>query len=164
MIQGLGPTLMWVAHESESSFPMFRVSTSQIRSPLDQLAIYYNGNMVISGSLTQNSDRSMKKDIAPVAPREILAELEALPISTWRYRDDPNVRHLGPMAQDFHAAFGLGSTPTGIDAVDADGVSLAAIQGLAALVRELQARVRTLDAAVESAKSPHSSCRCPSRK
>jgi hypothetical protein len=40
------------------------------------------------------------------------------------------VRHLGPVAQDFRAAFGLGRNDTTITTVDADGVALAAIQGL----------------------------------
>ena len=34
------------------------------------------------------------------------------------------------MAQDFHAAFGLGTDDKHIATVDADGVALAAIQGL----------------------------------
>ena len=37
---------------------------------------------------------------------------------------------MGPMAQDFHAAFGLGANDVTIATVDADGVALAAIQGL----------------------------------
>ncbi|MEO8740656.1 MAG: hypothetical protein ABI537_13275, partial [Casimicrobiaceae bacterium] len=47
----------------------------------------------------------------------------------WKSQDD-SIRHMGPMAQDFRAAFGLGETDTGISTVDADGVALAAIQGL----------------------------------
>jgi len=34
------------------------------------------------------------------------------------------------MARDFHAAFGLGESEKRINTVDADGVALAAIQGL----------------------------------
>ncbi len=39
---------------------------------------------------------------------DILAAAALLPVSTWSYRGEENVRHLGPMAQDWHAAFGLG--------------------------------------------------------
>ncbi len=39
------------------------------------------------------------------------------------------MRHLGPTAEDFYAAFGLGSD-AGIGTVDADGVALATIQAL----------------------------------
>ena len=39
-------------------------------------------------------------------------------------------RHMGPMAQDFYSASGLGGSGTTITSVDPDGVALAAIQGL----------------------------------
>ena len=54
-----------------------------------------------------------------------------MPVNTWQYRDEAeSVRHLGPVAQDFHDAFGLGSSEKVIATVDADGVALAALQGL----------------------------------
>ena len=54
-----------------------------------------------------------------------------MPISTWNYKaQTDSVRHMGPMAQDFHAAFGLGVSDKLIDTIDPDGVALAAIQGL----------------------------------
>ena len=77
------------------------------------------------------SDRDGKKGVASVDPEDVLRKLAAMPISTWQWNAEPgSVRHMGPMAQDFHAAFGLGTTPKGIATVDADGVALAAIQGL----------------------------------
>ena len=55
----------------------------------------------------------------------------ALPISTWRWKAEvPQSLHMGPMAQDFRAAFGLGDDEKRIVTVDADDVALAAIQGL----------------------------------
>jgi hypothetical protein len=63
--------------------------------------------------------------------REILDKVAALPMALWNYKaQDKSVRHLGPMAQDFHAAFGLGEGDRTLTTVDADGVALAAIQGL----------------------------------
>jgi Skp family chaperone for outer membrane proteins len=63
--------------------------------------------------------------------REILDKVAALPMSSWNYKaQGTGVRHLGPTAQDFHAAFGLGESERAIATVDADGVALAAIQGL----------------------------------
>jgi hypothetical protein len=60
-----------------------------------------------------------------------LEKVVALPIQSWGYKSDPDKRHIGPVAQDFHAAFGLnGADDTTIATVDADGVALAAIQGL----------------------------------
>jgi hypothetical protein len=66
-----------------------------------------------------------------------------LPIATWNYTgQDPSIRHIGPTAQDFHTAFGLGEDNQHISTVDADGVSLAAIQGLYQLVQAQDAQLR----------------------
>ena len=84
-----------------------------------------------SGSWSTLSDRIAKSNIVAVDPHIILAQLMNVPMSTWSYRtEDPSVRHLGPMAQDFRA-FGLGDDARYISTVDANGVALAAIQGLA---------------------------------
>ena len=69
--------------------------------------------------------------------REILNKLAAMPIGTWVYRHDPLRRYIGPTSQDFMAAFHLGNYDKGINTLDADGVTFAAIQGL---VEELKDR------------------------
>ena len=72
--------------------------------------------------------------------RDVLERVVGLPIQTWNYKPQPDaIRHMGPAAQDFHAAFGLGDTDTHIAVVDADGVALAAIQGLNQKVEEQRA-------------------------
>ena len=77
------------------------------------------------------SDRNAKEAFEPVNPGDILEKVAALPLSTWKYKtQDAGVRHIGPMAQDFKAAFAVGESDIGITSVDADGVALAAIQGL----------------------------------
>jgi len=87
------------------------------------------------------SDRSAKTAVQPIDGREVLKKVTALPLNTWQYKtQDPKYRHMGPMAQDFYAAFRLGESDKGIDTVDADGVALAAIQGLNALVMEKEAK------------------------
>jgi hypothetical protein len=94
----------------------------------------HSGNRGIAGTLSQGSDRAIKQDFAAVNPREILDQVVALPVRSWAYIHDASQRLLGPAAQDFHAAFGLGADDTSIATVDADGVALAAIQGLHAKV------------------------------
>ena len=90
-----------------------------------------------SDSLCPISDRNKKENFAAVDPHEVLAKVAALPITSWNYTfEDDRVRHIGPMAQDFQAAFGVGSTDKAIFQVDADGVVLASVQ---ALHRELEA-------------------------
>jgi trimeric autotransporter adhesin len=63
------------------------------------------------GRRHRGSDRNLKRDVEPIDDQAVLESVARMPISTWSYRtDDPSVRHLGPMAQDCHSAFGLGST------------------------------------------------------
>ncbi len=95
------------------------------------------GTRTFIGSNNNNlsSDRSLKREFAQVDTREVLARVAELPVSTWSYTfDSPSVRHMGPMAQDFAAGFGLGDDDRSIHMVDAAGVAIAAIQGLHELV------------------------------
>jgi len=100
-----------------------------------------------SGTWTDLSDRNLKDNFTPVDALDVLARLAEIPIATWNYKtQDDSIRHMGPAAQDFSAAFGLGDSDTGISTVDADGVALAAIQGLYSLVQEQDARIQALEA------------------
>ena len=93
------------------------------------------------------SDRNLKENIAPIDPQAVLAQIVSVPVSTWNYKSgDPAVRHMGPMAQDFYAAFGLGKDERHISTIDADGVALAAIQGLHGRAQEQAARIEALEA------------------
>jgi len=113
-----------------------------------------------SGSWSSLSDRNLKANLMAVDGHAILERLASLPISTWNYKTQADsVRHLGPMAQDFRAAFGLGEDEKHISNVDSEGVALAAIQALyqekQQEVSELQDRLTQLEkrlAALESSK------------
>ena len=87
---------------------------------------------------TCTSDRNVKRNLRPVNGEAVLAKVVAMPVYHWQPKDGPNrdVEHLGPMAQDFMAAFGLGESDKAIGFQDADGVALAAIQGLHQLMQQ----------------------------
>jgi len=95
-------------------------------------------------ALNQTSDRNLKQAFAPVNPAEILAKVAALPVSEWSYQADQATRHIGPMAQDFHTAFQVGTDDRHIATVDEGGVALAAIQGLNQRVNEKDEQIRQL--------------------
>ena len=81
----------------------------------------------------------------PVEPKQILEKLAAVPVATWNYKaEDKSIRHMGPMAQDFYGAFGVGEDDTHITTVDADGVALGAIQGLNQIVKEQATEIEDL--------------------
>lgn len=108
---------------------------------------YGNGNLLIGGTLIQTSDATVKENVVPVDPESILSGVAGLPMATWQYIDDEaGSVHLGPMAQDFHAAFGLGMNATTIASVDADGVALASVQALHARSEADRARIAELEA------------------
>ena len=95
-------------------------------------------------SLTQTSDRNAKQGFMPVNARSVLDKVAALPISEWKFKTDPATPHLGPMAQDFYAAFGLGEDDRHINTMDEEGVALAAIQGLNQRLNEKEGEIQTL--------------------
>ena len=113
-----------------------------------------NGNWFAKGkvnaqTLVTLSDRNAKENFQPVSPREVLDKVAALPVSRWNYKQDKNSEHLGPMAQDFYAAFSLGEDDRHIATVDEGGVALAAIQGLN---QKLESSVKEKDAEIASLK------------
>jgi hypothetical protein len=92
------------------------------------------------------SDRNVKRDIRPVDEQAVLRSVARMPISSWSYTaDDPSVRHVGPMAQDFYQAFGLGQTDRAYDPIDAHGVTLAAIKALYQQVQDQRTRIDRLE-------------------
>ncbi|MGE5257526.1 MAG: tail fiber domain-containing protein [Hyphomicrobiales bacterium] len=109
-----------------------------------------------SGAWESLSDRRAKKDFTPVDSQEILKKVAELPLTSWSYLAQPSsIRHMGPTSQEFKAAFGLGEDERFISTADADGVALAAIQGLYRHIcdveRQLAAneeRMRTMEALI----------------
>lgn len=103
------------------------------------------GADTLGARLSQSSD-----DVQPVPVSvngyEVLEKLAALPISTWNYKwDPPSVRHLGPMAQDFKATFGLGDDDRTINMVDANGVVMVAVQALHRRLAAIEERLTALE-------------------
>ncbi len=83
------------------------------------------------GVWTNNSDRSRKENIRSLSNKKMLEKLAQLDITEWNYKvEGENIKHIGPMAQDFYELFGLGKDNKSISTIDASGVALAAIKEL----------------------------------
>ena len=109
-----------------------------------------NGNLIISGTLFQSSDRDKKENFQPVNADEVLDKIAKLPISTWNYKsDDDSIRHLGPVAQDFRSAFDLGQDDKTIAPVDTIGASLVAIQALNKQLKSKDDRIASLESELD---------------
>jgi hypothetical protein len=92
-----------------------------------------------------SSDRNLKSNIRPIESRSVLEGVVHMPISQWSMKaDTARNNHIGPMAQDFYAAFGLGDNDKYIAQGDAQGVALASIQGLYQLVQEKDEQMRDI--------------------
>ncbi|HYI40655.1 MAG TPA: tail fiber domain-containing protein [Allosphingosinicella sp.] len=113
-----------------------------------------------SGVFNCTSSRATKMNFASVSGTDVLAKVRAMPISTWNYiSEGDKVRHLGPMAEDFHAAFGLGVSDKAIGVQDLASVSLAGVKALEERTAELQGKAAEVErlrgevAALRSANS-----------
>jgi hypothetical protein len=99
-----------------------------------------------SGTWASASDRNLKTDVARIDDAAVLDKVAALPIERWSYKSERGVRHVGPMAQDFYAAFGVGEDDKHITSIDEDGVALAAIKALHAENADAHAATKALHA------------------
>jgi len=91
-------------------------------------------------------DRNKKENFIPVDGELILSKIKNIPISEWNYKKtDVNERYVGPMAQDFYAAFHLNGTDSlGINSISMDGINMAAVQALEKRTSSLTAHVAQL--------------------
>ena len=95
------------------------------------------------GSWGSISDRNLKENFEDVNGNEVLEKLDRMPLRTWNYKTQhAKIRHLGPMAQDFHSAFRLGEDDLHISTVDADGIAFASIQALYRIVKQQNKRLK----------------------
>ena len=119
-----------------------------------------------AGQSFNASDRNVKENFAGIDSTSILNKLVALEITEWNFKKtDASIKYVGPMAQDFHAAFGLGgSDDKVIPATNAQGIAFAAIKGLNSKVEDkaavmearfaqLESRIVTLEEALNVSRS-----------
>ncbi len=116
-----------------------------------------SAGVTVYGTFTNSSDRNLKTDVRTICVDAVLSKLMELPIKTWRYQEEEQRRHIGPMAQDFHSSFNelldLRSDERTIAPLDEAGVAFAAIQALNRTVTgkcekitELETRIAALEA------------------
>ena len=111
-------------------------------------------HVTVGGVWTNGSSRSFKHEFEQVDTRDVLEKVVQLPLTRWQYRGEDPSEHIGPMAEDFFATFGLGGNEQYIGTVDADGVALAAIKGLYDLVQSQQRQIEMLSKELSAMKNP----------
>jgi trimeric autotransporter adhesin len=130
----------------------FSTDTNLIRIGTTQTATYLVGTVYANG-VALTSDRNAKENFTAVNAREVLAKVASLPVTEWNFKtDSKDMHHIGPMAQDFQAAFQLGTDDKHISVVDEGGVALAAIQGLNQKVEEQRVELKQKETEVTELK------------
>jgi hypothetical protein len=139
----LNPSGKWYYEINGTNFDINRAGTG----PPDELRLQADGDLVIGGSLTELSSRASKTGFAELDPRVVLRQVVELPVLSWHFRaSDTGAKHVGPIAEDFHRAFGLGEDDEHIAPSDKSGVALLAIQGLQLELGDRDRRIAELEA------------------
>jgi hypothetical protein len=119
-------------------------------------ATYTGCKLTSASGWACSSDRNVKHAFRPISDQRILAGLAAMPIDSWSYKlDRAGTRHIGPTAQDFLAAFHIGSSPRLIGTLDEGGVALAGVQGVYRLVLAQQRQIARLQAQLATLERAH---------
>ena len=114
-----------------------------------QAMVLNTSGLTVNGTFVSASDRNLKENFQSVSAKEVLAKVAALPVTRWNYKQDKQSEHIGPMAQDFYAAFNVGPDDRHITTIDEGGVALVAIQGLN---QKLQDEAQAKDAEITELK------------
>lgn len=98
----------------------------------DPTAALFGGIGSLAGLLGSaaifKSSEELKEDIEEIDTSEVVEKMRDLPIMKWSYKGE-KVRHLGPMAERFSDAFGVGDGKT-IHMADVTGVMLSVAKEL----------------------------------
>ena len=144
-------------HSSVTGTLKLQVGSSGTANPIEHSS---GAHLTSGGVWTNSSDANLKENFRSVDGAELLEKIEELPINQWNYKaESDQVTHIGPTAQDFKAAFGVGSDGKSISTIDPSGIALAAIQELysqlkqkdealstqAKLIEELQKRLAGIE-------------------
>jgi len=122
----------WTFRLSGQSGVDERFTITKLGTGAAEMELKANGDMSIRGTLSTGSSRTIKDNIVPVDGDTVLAKLDALKVDEWSYKTARNQRHVGPMAEDFYATFGLGPDNKHVAPGDMAGVALAAAKALKA--------------------------------
>lgn len=117
----------------------------------DSFVLDPSGDLAIAGALSEGSDVHQKTEIRTIEYTDVLEKVMSMPVKSWQYKaNDPDVRHIGPMAQDFREAFGLGNSDKKIAVIDGIGVSLASIKALNQNLELKQSEIEDLRSIVDT--------------
>ena len=132
----------------------FGLSTTGFGHAMEVGSSNINGNgayLTTGGTWTNTSSRMKKENFSELNGNDLLQKISQLSIQKWKYKGTDEY-HIGPVAEDFYKAFGLGTDNKGISTVDPSGIALAAIkeqqqiiEKQSDLINELEKRIEALE-------------------
>jgi hypothetical protein len=123
-------------------------------APVHPLQMASGAHCTTGGAWTNASGRALKENFAEIDAREILERVVKLSIRHWNYKNETSaIRHIGPVAEEFHQSFALGGDDQSIGTIDADGVALAAIQALDQMLHDKDCEIELLGSEISNLKS-----------
>lgn len=142
---GLGDTLANAALASGQAAASSYLQQGQRFIPLTSTSSSSGGGIgdalggvgSLLGAMKGFSSKILKTDKEKIDAELIVQELQNLPIETWKYIYS-DTKHIGPYAEDFKKAFGVGDGKT-ISFIDAIGVLMTAVQHLSNKISEITA-------------------------
>ncbi len=134
------------------------IGMGTVNPTLGPLEMASGAYVTSGGTWTNSSDRNLKTNFQDVNPNDILAKIAELPVTAWNYKvESSDVRHIGPMAQDFYALFGLGGSSTTISTIDPAGIALVGVKGLNSKLGTVSNRLQALELTTAQATAAASS-------
>jgi hypothetical protein len=144
--------IIWADLSSTNAYSSTGVNQFKVRAAggtrINSNASATTGVLLPPGGSTwlNGSDRNLKENFKSVDARAVLDRVAHMPVTEWNLKSqDPSIRHIGPMAEDFQAAVGVGEDNKFSGTTDADGVAFAAIQGLYQMVEEQKQSITDRD-------------------
>jgi len=168
IVNSSGTPVRWFLQTDNDVNRTFKISREGGGGPIVTVDKRLDANGVtfkVDGSIQAtnvvfSSSRALKNELAAVDDIDVLNRVASLPISTWTLKSDANeTQHIGPMAEDFHERFAVGTDPQHISVTDANGVALSAIKGLAQLLAQRELELAELKARLTELENQLSSQR-----
>jgi hypothetical protein len=127
-------------NNSTACSTMLGINNNYLQVNNDGTVCFSSGAYVdSSGNFQSVSDRDKKENFTTLDPQTVLNEINSLPVTEWNYKnDDPSIKHVGPVAQDFYSTFNIGDSSTTISTIDTGGIALLGIQALSDRLDELE--------------------------
>lgn len=123
-----------------------------IYGEFDNDFVIINETFEVTAGLANPSSRLLKYDFKTLSAASVLNKLSAMEITQWRYKHRPKELHVGPVAEDFYHAFGLGDGEKRISTIDADGILMLAVQALKSENDVLQSKLKDLQKQIDQLK------------